>query len=105
MNWLKRTLEFTTKYLEQNNLADTPVVNYLEPIKLKDAVDVSLGKAHSEEECWQLIEKVIDQSVRTTHPLFLNQLFGGYHEEALAGEWLSTLLNPTMATFEVAPMM
>ena len=105
MNWLKRTLEFTTQYLEQDKQAGTPVVKYLEPIKLKDAVDVSLGKAHTEEECWQLIEQVIDQSVRTTHPLFLNQLFGGYHQEALAGEWLSTLLNPTMATFEVAPMM
>lgn len=104
-SWLKKTYEFSSEYLKKDHEKNTPVVNYLEPMKLKDAVNVSLGKSHTEEECWSLIEKIIHQSVRTTHPLFLNQLFGGVHPEALAGEWLASLLNPTMATFEIAPMM
>lgn len=104
-SWLKKTFEVASSYLDENQTIATPVINYLEPIKLKDAVDVSLGKSHSEQECWDLIEQVLEKSVRTTHPLFLNQLFGGVHPETLAGEWLASLLNPTMATFEIAPMM
>jgi len=65
----------------------------------------SLGKAENYESLSQLIDLILDKSVRTTHPMFLNQLFGGVTEEALSGEWLTALLNPTMATYEIAPVM
>lgn len=62
-------------------------------------------KEISQEEIIEELKTILDSSVRTIHPLFLNQLFGGADPMALAGEMASTLLNPTMATFEMAPAL
>lgn len=105
IRWKEKTSEHLFKYLTQNHSPEQLVVNYQPPLELRDSVDVGLGRSHSEDECWSLIEKVLEKSVRTTHPLFLNQLFGGYQPEAVTAEWLATLLNPTMATYEIAPLM
>lgn len=59
----------------------------------------------SQEKIISELKSILDSSVRTIHPLFLNQLFGGADPIALAGEMASTLLNPTMATFEMAPAL
>lgn len=49
--------------------------------------------------------KVLRQSVRTGHPRFFNQLFGGVDPAGIAGDWLTTLLNTSMYTQEVAPAL
>lgn len=59
----------------------------------------------SSEELVKEVQSILDQSVRTIHPLFLNQLFGGFDAAAWMGEVTSSLLNPTMATFEIAPVL
>ncbi len=103
--WLKKTLSHISDYLKQNNNLETPVVKYSPPLELKEALDASLGRPMTEDALWAEVEKILDKSVRTTHPLFLNQLFGGLQPESISAEWMSTILNPTMATFEIAPMM
>ena len=104
-SWLKKTELLVSRYLAQNESLETPVVKYSPPLELKETLDFSLGTPVNEDALWQAVEKVLDKSVRTTHPLFLNQLFGGLQPESISAEWLSTILNPTMATFEIAPMM
>ncbi|MCM2351488.1 MAG: aminotransferase class V-fold PLP-dependent enzyme [Bacteriovoracaceae bacterium] len=59
----------------------------------------------SSEEIVDELKTILENSVQTIHPMFLNQLFGGFDEAAWAGEIASTLLNPTMATFEIAPIL
>jgi hypothetical protein len=44
---------------------------------------------------------IMDNSVRSSHPLFLNQLYSGVDPIALAAEWLSSALNANVHTFEV----
>lgn len=51
------------------------------------------------------VENILKGSVSTIHPLFLNQLFGGFDPAAWVGDVVTTLLNPTMATFEIAPLL
>ena len=51
------------------------------------------------------LKDILSQSVRSIHPLFLNQLSGGFDPAAWIGDVVGSLLNPTMATFEVAPLM
>ena len=46
----------------------------------------------------------LDYSVRTGHPLFLNQLYSGNDPYALAGELLSVVANTNVHTYEVAPV-
>lgn len=103
--WLEKTLTFVKDYLAQNNLPDTKVVDYTPALELREMLDLNLGLVRSEEEIWQQLQKIAGKSVRTTHPLFMNQLFGGLTPEALSAEIISTVLNPTMATFEVAPAL
>jgi glutamate/tyrosine decarboxylase-like PLP-dependent enzyme len=46
----------------------------------------------------------LDETTNTLSPQFQNQLFSGLNPYALAGDWLASLTNTTMATYEVAPM-
>ncbi len=103
--WLEKTESLILSYLSQNEDPQTPVVKYSPPLELRDSMDFSLGKPLSQNEIWPAMEKIMDKSVRTTHPLFLNQLFGGLQPEAISAEWMATILNPTMATYEIAPLM
>lgn len=51
------------------------------------------------------VHAVMDNSVRSSHPLFLNQLYSGVDPVALAAEWLASTLNANVHTFEVAPVL
>ena len=47
--------------------------------------------------------RVLPASVRTWHPLFLNQMFAGAPPASLAGDALAGVMNTTLATWEAAP--
>ena len=49
-------------------------------------------------------ELIVEHSVQTSHPRFLNQNFAGPDPVAVAGDWLGAALNTTNATFEAAPV-
>eukprot|EP00039_Didymoeca_costata_P027290 m.18096 g.18096 ORF g.18096 m.18096 type:complete len:885 (-) comp6199_c0_seq1:21-2675(-) len=51
------------------------------------------------------LNAVVNSSVRSAHPMFMNQLYGGVDPVALAGEWASSCLNNNVHTFEVAPIL
>jgi glutamate/tyrosine decarboxylase-like PLP-dependent enzyme len=51
-----------------------------------------------------LVQDIIKYSVKTGHPYFVNQLFSGVDPYALAGQWLTDALNPSVYTYEVAPV-
>jgi len=50
------------------------------------------------------VDLVIEQSVHTSHPRFVNQNFAGPDPVAVVGDWLGAALNTTGATFEAAPV-
>lgn len=47
--------------------------------------------------------KVLPNSVKTWHPLFLNQMSAGASVPAILGDMLSSMMNCTMATWEMTP--
>lgn len=51
-----------------------------------------------------LVDGIYEHSINTQNPRFLNQLFGGTSEVTWAGELLTTILNTSMATYEIAPL-
>lgn len=92
------------KYIQQS--AETEVVvKVSRPEKLKQIIPPLSQKGVESKTIVEELKTILDHSVSTIHPLFLNQLFGGFNEAAWAGEVASTLLNPTMATFEIAPVL
>ncbi len=53
---------------------------------------------------WEMVDHYLDDSVKTAHPLYFNQLWAGQSEPALIGGVIELLANTSMYTFEVAPM-
>ena len=53
---------------------------------------------------WDMVDHYLDDSVKTAHPLYFNQLWAGQSEPALIGGVIELLANTSMYTFEVAPM-
>ncbi|XP_040583146.1 acidic amino acid decarboxylase GADL1 [Lepeophtheirus salmonis] len=82
------------------------VVEFLHPKDLEkefSCLDID-AQSVSENELKEICEKVIDFSIKTNHPYFLNQLYHGVDKYGLAGSWLSDALNTNNHTFEVSPV-
>ncbi len=52
-----------------------------------------------------LIDKIVELSVNTDSNLFMNQMYGKLNKTAVYGDVLTTILNTSMYTYEVAPLM
>jgi glutamate/tyrosine decarboxylase-like PLP-dependent enzyme len=58
------------------------------------------GKSY--DELSELVDKVLELSVRTGHPMYYNQLWAEADPMQVLGEMLATTLNTSMFTYEVA---
>lgn len=88
---------------------DDPVVRFASPTTLADVFSDTVGlelsgEAHRDSEVMAAVESILEYSVHTTHPRFMNQNFAGADPVAVVGDWLGAALNTTNATFEVAPV-
>ncbi len=93
------------EYLRANDSVDTPVVNYHRASELKELLNLELSEAGADNSTvMHEIKNYLKYSVRTSHPQFNNQLYGGFNFEALMGEVISYITNTSMATFEIAPV-
>lgn len=95
----------TLKNYIQENASTDVVSTHLTIDDVKKILPDLSQKGVSLEEIHKELTTILESSVRTTHPLFLNQLLGGFNVAAWTGEVASSLLNPTMATFEIAPIL
>ena len=76
------------------------------PQELREHVDLSLPETGiSQSELLKLSEQLQNLSVNTSSPLFMNQLYGNIHEVGLVGDLLTGILNTSMATYEIAPLL
>ena len=49
-------------------------------------------------------DHVLTQSIKTWHPLFMNQMFAGASFPSITGDLLASMMNPTLATWEMSPV-
>ena len=49
-------------------------------------------------------DRVLPSSVKTWHPMFMNQMFAGASFPSIIGDMLASMMNPTLATWEMAPV-
>lgn len=93
------------KSLEESTDRSRPVVRYLEPRALLEALELELPRSgRGLDQALELARKTLHYSVNTGHPRFLNQLFGGSDCAGILGEWIAALTNTSMYTFEAAPV-
>jgi glutamate decarboxylase len=98
-------------YVLQPPGGSDPVIDFASPQDLLVAFerDVSIGLADqvepaADDALLRAVDLVIQHSMHTTHPRFLNQNFAGPDPVAVVGDWLGAALNTTGATFEAAPV-
>ncbi|MBL4755729.1 MAG: hypothetical protein JKY52_19310 [Flavobacteriales bacterium] len=105
LNILEQSLKEIFAGLAQRDTSHTVREN-LSPNELKGRVDVQVKKEGvDEDEFLVKLREVITNSVKTDHPLFMNQMYGAQNLHAVIGDILTTLLNTSMYTYEVAPLM
>lgn len=76
------------------------VLEWHQPDELAKLFDMSLkADSDSDEKVLELIRNTIRFSVKTGHPYFVNQLFSCVDVYALAGQWLTDALNPSVYTY------
>lgn len=85
-------------------LSKKPLSLPMSPGKLKESFDLNLSEQKFDGDIKELIDSIINHSVNTQNPRFLNQLYGGSSPESWAGEFLTAILNTSMATYEIAPL-
>ncbi|MEM9534091.1 MAG: aminotransferase class V-fold PLP-dependent enzyme [Cyanobacteria bacterium P01_E01_bin.45] len=82
-----------------------PVTGCLNPVDLAQAIDVSLPiEGESLETLHQHVSAYLQSAVKTAHPGYFNQLWGGFQPASFMGEMLATAANTSMYTLEVAPV-
>ena len=108
---IDRIIEQASAYLTNPPRGDDPVISLASPTELVDTFSASVGldfandaKAGGDEDVLAAVEKVIEFSMHTSHPRFVNQNFAGPDPISVVGDWLGAALNTTGATFEVAPV-
>ncbi|KAK5639896.1 hypothetical protein RI129_010707 [Pyrocoelia pectoralis] len=81
------------------------VLDWHHPRELLRLFDFGLSeKGSTHEDLLKLIGDTIQYSVKTGHPYFVNQLFSSLDPYGLIGQWLTDALNPSVYTYEVAPV-
>lgn len=81
------------------------VLEWTAPEELEKRLDLNLKPgSDTDEKLLGAMRDIIKYSVKTGHPYFVNQLFSGVDPYALAGQWLTDALNPSVYTYEVSPV-
>lgn len=79
---------------------------HMSPEELKDTFDINIPqKRTSNDKILGVIQDLMEKSVNTNHPYFMNQMFGKTQPIAYLADVLITLLNTSMYTYEVAPVL
>ncbi|NNF63604.1 MAG: hypothetical protein HKN07_05030 [Acidimicrobiia bacterium] len=104
-------IERASRYLLDAPMGSDPVIAHASPSELATAFAATVGlgfaddaAAHSVSEVLASVDQIIDYSVHTSHPRFVNQNFAAADPVAVVGDWLGAALNTTAATFEAAPV-
>lgn len=81
------------------------VCEWKEPNDLAQLLDLALREmGEPQHQVLQRVKDIAKYSVKTSHPRFFNQQYGGVDYHALAGRFLSEALNTNLFTYEVAPV-
>lgn len=86
------------------NQKEDRVITQINPTQLEKEFPLDLGKSHSLDQVIGHLEQIMYYSVNTRSKFFCNQLYGGADLYATLGDFLTTYLNTSGATYEVSPI-
>ncbi|MBP0018069.1 MAG: aminotransferase class V-fold PLP-dependent enzyme [Cyanobacteria bacterium SBLK] len=88
-----------------NSAAGKPVIQPLDPVDLRTKIDLDLPReGMSLIDLQSEITDYLTHAVKTAHPSYFNQLWGGFSAPCFMGDMVSSVANTSMYTYEVAPV-
>eukprot|EP01059_Diplonema_ambulator_P031212 TRINITY_DN5670_c0_g1_i2.p1 TRINITY_DN5670_c0_g1~~TRINITY_DN5670_c0_g1_i2.p1 ORF type:complete len:516 (+),score=156.59 TRINITY_DN5670_c0_g1_i2:36-1550(+) len=106
-NFARELSDMLIRYMipEPQEEAKDKVVDFLTPAELRERLDLLVkNEPQALGDILADCMKTVQYSVNTGHVHFFNQLFAKVDIVAQMGEWLTTTLNASMYTYEVAPV-
>lgn len=86
------------------DFTESKVLEYKSPDEMIEHLDLNIQNlSNGEIDLYNSIDKYLSASVDTAHPLFSNQLWAGRNYPALISEFVTTLRNTSVYTYETAP--
>lgn len=86
------------------DFSKTKVLEYKSPNEMIEHLDLDIqNESNGEKDLYKSIDKYLSGSVDTAHPLFSNQLWAGRNYPALISEFVTSLRNTSVYTYETAP--
>ncbi len=102
---MDRTVSMIKSYMNSIETGERKVIDFHQPQALKEMFDFSLPTGwSSDEKILESMQAVLDKSVATMHPRFFNQLYAGANVYSTMAEWITSVLNTSMYTYEVGPL-
>ncbi|XP_047136817.1 glutamate decarboxylase 2 isoform X1 [Hydra vulgaris] len=100
--------EFVKKlvsFLTISNNRNEKIIDFMTPEELMKLFDFSLPDSKlSLGDLLQAVDTILKFVVKTAHPRFFNQLWAGVDVNCLLGDWMASVTNTTMFTFEMSPV-
>jgi len=105
-NFMEQLFPLMLEELEKTSQnPETKVVEFLHPHEMLKRINFSISQGPcSNDKLIAACKDIMRFSVKTGHPHFFNQLFGGQEPYGVAGAWLTDTLNASQYTYEVAPV-
>lgn len=102
---LQELLTLIDDYREKSSDRNELVVEHQFPEELKSKLNLTLpAEGTGKEQVMHHLREYLKYSVKTGHPHYANQLFGGFNLPGFLGEVIASLSNTSMYTYEVAPV-
>lgn len=101
---LDAVVDRLSSYLESASSPGDPITEAATYEQIRRTKDVKLPRVgHGIEALLEDVDTVLQSSVRTHAPGFMNPLWGGISLPSLVGEILTAATNTSMATYELSP--
>ena len=99
-NLLQQLEEFFADFANQK-----PIAKCLDPEELLEQMSLDLPtEGKTLEQLQNDVNKYLCYAVKTAHPAYFNQLWGGFNAACFIGDMLTSATNTSMYTYEVAPV-
>lgn len=102
---MQDNLDILSRAVDQWLDKDRPVSRAMVAPELEKILNVSLGEEGcSPQELEQAIHDYLHYSPDVSRPEFFKLLYSGINKPALLGDWITSLTNATMHTYQVGPV-
>ncbi|XP_061652578.1 glutamate decarboxylase 1 [Phyllopteryx taeniolatus] len=106
--FLQEIVNLLINYICKSYHRNSKVLDFHHPHQLKEGLEgFSLDLPERPDTLEQILvdcRDTLKYGVSTGHPRFFNQLFAGLDVIGVAGEWLTSIANTNMFTYEVSPV-